>query len=544
MWDFKKICFIFSICILSVVADLRIDPLVNTKLGLIRGLRASDGDYSMFMGIPFAKVRQDNPFADALPQEPFDGIFEAYDDSAICPQIEEFENTVTGTLDCLHLNIYVPNSANSRNRLPVLVWIYGGGFSIGFSGRYLYGPKFIVRHDVILVTINYRLGPYGFMCLDHPEVPGNQGLKDQLLALRWIKDNIESFGGDTNKITIFGESAGGMAVDFHIHSSHERVFNKAIIHSGTSLTPTFPDPVKNAPLILAEYLGLETNDIDDAISFLANFDTNSVILAASALDLVFKPCVEQEYENVDGFITQNWINLPIPKVRNLPLLIGFNSQEELSTYGFERAQFYDNLIREKLAVGFDVDDPEFDGMEKIVRHFYLGDEPITENVRWEIINFQSDYRFGHPTLRTINKYVENGAGDIFQYVFSYVGERNFAKYLNNITIGEAAHADELGYLFDMSFWTNVPNAQDQLVVDRMTTMWTNFVKYSDPTPEITELLTTKWTPITQGSSHHYLEINSELSAKTRPYTDRMTFWDLFYKANYNLQRIYPGNNVV
>ncbi|XP_053600204.1 juvenile hormone esterase-like [Plodia interpunctella] len=542
MGSCKVIIFLFYILFANVFADLRIDPLVDTNVGLIRGLRAIDGDYSMFMGIPFAKVRPENPFGDAIPHERFDDVFEAFDDSAICPQIEEFNQTVTGNLDCLHLNIYVPNSASSRNRLPVLIWVYGGGFSIGFSGRYLYGPKYIVRHDVILVTINYRLGPYGFMCLDTADVPGNQGLKDQLLALRWVKHNIEAFGGDSNKITAFGESAGGIAVDFHLLSPHELLFNQVILNSGTTLLPTFYEPIKNAPIILAQYLGLDTDDMDEAISFLANLDTNSVITAAAALNLEFKTCVEQEFDNVDRFITQNWINAPVPKVRNMPVLIGFNNQELLTTYGLETATFYDDLIKYKLSIGFDVDNEEFEGMEELVRQFYIGDESITDKVRYEIIDFESDYKFNHPTFRSIKKYIENGAGNIFNYVFSYAGGRNFAKHLNNITFGGAAHADELGYLFDMSFWKQISD-EDQLIVDLMTTMWTNFVKHGDPTPELSDLLTTKWTPITEGSPHHYLEIDRELHAKTRPFSSRMTFWDLFYKMNHNLQRIYPGYNV-
>ncbi|KOB73567.1 Uncharacterized protein OBRU01_10551 [Operophtera brumata] len=236
-------------CILlqNLRAIPRIDPLVDTKLGLIRGLQSSNGQYSMFMGIPYATVEEGNPFGG------FDKVFEAYDDSAICPQVEEFNNTIVGSLDCLHLNVYVPNTASSQERLPVLVWIYGGGFSIGFSGRHLYGPGYLVRHDIILVTLNYRLGPYGFMCLDNPAVPGNQGLKDQRIALKWVKDNIEAFGGDANKITIFGESAGASSVDLHLYYQEERLFEQVIMQSGSALSPwAVLEPDTSVPLALAE----------------------------------------------------------------------------------------------------------------------------------------------------------------------------------------------------------------------------------------------------------------------------------------------------
>ncbi|XP_050667231.1 esterase B1-like [Leptidea sinapis] len=145
--------------------------LVKIEQGLVQGIPAEDGDYVMYMGIPYAEVDRENPFGTAIPNPKFDGIFLANDDTAICPQVNQFTNTITGSLDCLHVNVYVPNTTA---KLPVFVWIYGGAMVRGFASRFLYGPKFLVRHDVILVTLNYRLGPYGFMCLGTDKVPVTQ----------------------------------------------------------------------------------------------------------------------------------------------------------------------------------------------------------------------------------------------------------------------------------------------------------------------------------------------------------------------------------
>ncbi|CAB3241211.1 unnamed protein product [Arctia plantaginis] len=118
--------------ILQVVTGrTRIGPLVNTDAGLIKGLQADDGDYSMFLGIPFGKVDEANPFGAATPYPKFENTFEAFNDTTVCPQLEESQNTIVGTPDCLFLNVYVPSSASSRNRLPVLVFIHGGAFMIG-----------------------------------------------------------------------------------------------------------------------------------------------------------------------------------------------------------------------------------------------------------------------------------------------------------------------------------------------------------------------------------------------------------------------------
>ncbi|CAB3241207.1 unnamed protein product [Arctia plantaginis] len=136
--------FVITAIFKVVTGQTRLDPLVNADVGLIKGLRGDDGDYSMFLGIPFGKVDEENPFSAATPYPKFDNTFEAFNDTTVCPQVEESQGTITGTPDCLVLNVYVPFSASSSNRLPVLVWIYGGGFMYGDGNRYLYNPSFLM----------------------------------------------------------------------------------------------------------------------------------------------------------------------------------------------------------------------------------------------------------------------------------------------------------------------------------------------------------------------------------------------------------------
>ncbi|CAH2064845.1 unnamed protein product, partial [Iphiclides podalirius] len=538
-----KVLLVHLLIIGAALCSPRLDPLVDTKKGLIRGLQASDGDYAMFLGIPYARVNESNPFGPSHPYPDFEEVFEAYDDTAVCPQIEEFSNEIVGSLDCLHLNIYVPNKATTRNRLPVLVWIYGGGFQIGYAGRFLYGPKYLVRNDVILVTLNYRVGPYGFMCLDTADVPGNQGLKDQLTALRWVKDNIDAFGGDVNKVTIFGESAGGASVDFHLLSTKEKLFDKAILQSGTTLCPWVmedSDSKNQAPIKIAERLGLDTDSTDDALEFLTTVKPELVIAASSEIPLNFLPCVEKEFEGVERFIAVHPINGAAPKARSVPILAGYNSNEMLEIAGKKPAESYQDsdVFHEYLTHIFDLSE---DGeLETIVRQFYIGDEDISVDLKRELINFESDLSFNHPVHRSVQKYLAN-AGRVYHYLFSYSGNRNFVKYMKNITDDGAAHADEIGYLFDMTLLSEDPSEEDQLVIDRMTTMWTNFVKYGDPTPETSDLLPVKWVPAT-AEKLNYLNIDSDLTLRRRPFHDRMAFLDLFFEMNKNLLRGYDGGN--
>ncbi|XP_026749532.1 bile salt-activated lipase-like [Galleria mellonella] len=542
MYVTMKFLFLISIFVIRHVRsnNLRLDPLVDSNAGLIRGLRASDGDYSMFLGVPFAKVNENNPFGISVPYEKFEGVYEAYDDSLmLCPQYGSSEGNV-GNINCLYLNIYVPNSASTQNRVPVMAWIHGGSFATGSGRKIEFGPKYLLKQDIILVTINYRLGPYGFMCLDIPEVPGNQGLRDQLLALRWIRDNIGAFGGDISKITLFGESAGSISVDFHLLSDSENLFNRVIMESGTSLatrimqTPDEPD--KFAPIKIAEFLGFETDSVTDALNYLAQTDSNSVISAARALNMIFKPCVEQEFDNVEPFLTKHWISAKIPKARGLPILIGFNNKERLYEYVNEGPEYFEGftLIRDKLKSMFTFDENELAELENIIHHFYMGDEKISINLIEEIAKFDTDFTYSQPIQRSIRKYMESSSGNIYYYMFSYSGGRNYNKISLNSTVEGALHADELGYLFDMPFLTE-ENPQDVLVLNRMTTMWANFAKYGDPTPETSDLLPVTWTPLTK-DNYYYLSIDSELSLKSRPLNDRVAFWDLFYKMNNEAQK--------
>ncbi|POI21626.1 hypothetical protein CIB84_014627, partial [Bambusicola thoracicus] len=141
-----------------------------------------------------------------------------------CMQTTLTQTDVRGKEDCLYLNIWIPQGRREvSTNLPVMVWIYGGAFLLGgsqganFLDNYLYdGEEIAVRGNVIVVTLNYRVGPLGFLSTGDPNMPGNYGLKDQHMAIAWVKRNIKAFGGDPDNITIFGESAGGASVSLQV----------------------------------------------------------------------------------------------------------------------------------------------------------------------------------------------------------------------------------------------------------------------------------------------------------------------------------------
>ena len=222
------------------------DNVVKTNVGDIAGehetVTLPDGTTStlaVFRGIPYAEPPL-GPlrFAKPVPKAEFTEIFNATQFGPACPQ-SNVQADHNMSEDCLYLNIYTPASAlpDSGELLAVMFWIHGGGFSVG-EGRNLPVQNLVAFGEVVIVTINYRLGPLGFLSVEGDrEVSGNQGLYDQHLALKWVTANSRAFGGDAERITLVGGSAGGMSVTYQaMFPDNDGLFRRVIAESGTALS--------------------------------------------------------------------------------------------------------------------------------------------------------------------------------------------------------------------------------------------------------------------------------------------------------------------
>ena len=229
--------------------------IVNTKLGKIEGLPAADPRITSFKGIPFAKPPVGElRFHAPVPAEKWEGILKAYKFAPISVQPAPYYNPddlycrewsvdkdIPMSEDCLYLNVWTP-AKTADEKLPVYVWIYGGAFQTGFTAEMEFDGERIARRGIVVVTLAYRLNMFGFMC--HPEItkenpaaPANFGLLDQRTALQWVKDNISSFGGDPDNITVGGQSAGGGSVLNQILYGTQGLFKRAVCHSGMFQMP-------------------------------------------------------------------------------------------------------------------------------------------------------------------------------------------------------------------------------------------------------------------------------------------------------------------
>lgn len=244
--------------------------ILQTKLGSIEGVKSissKGNEFYSFLGVPYAEP----PIGQLRFREPQakqswgDKVLKATKDGKVCPQPVIFFNNSDMSEDCLFMNIHTRNI--NQPLAPVLFYIHGGGYFFG-SGHSVVvaGPDFFMNHDVVLVSINYRLGPLGFASTGNKLAPGNFAFKDMVMSLRWVQDNIKSFGGNPESVTIFGHSAGGMSISHLMVSPLSKgLFHKAIAMSG-SATTYFKTENQLWTKKLAEDCGCQTENQEEMLA--------------------------------------------------------------------------------------------------------------------------------------------------------------------------------------------------------------------------------------------------------------------------------------
>ncbi|XP_007438289.2 fatty acyl-CoA hydrolase precursor, medium chain-like isoform X1 [Python bivittatus] len=329
-------------------------PQVLTRHGALRGQRirvaGAETDVEAFLGIPFARPPV-GPLRFSRPQpvDPWTGVRDATSRPPMCLQdplvgqalSDAFTNRAENVSwpvreDCLYLNIYTPADAEKAGRLPVMVWIHGGGLLLGAASTYD-GSVLSACENVVVVAIQYRLGILGFYSTGDEHARGNWGLLDQVAALQWIQENIADFGGDPTSVTIFGNSAGGFSSSAHVLSPLSKgLFHKAISESGVAILDVLLDahPEKLATKI-AESVSCPTCSSAEMVHCLRGKTESEILLATLKMDftrlhlggeekhIVFFPAV------VDGiFFPKSPKELLAEKsFNNLPHIIGVNNHE-------------------------------------------------------------------------------------------------------------------------------------------------------------------------------------------------------------------------
>ncbi|XP_029673790.1 cholinesterase 1-like isoform X2 [Formica exsecta] len=428
--------------------------VVNVREGKLIGIideNIHGGNYIAFRGIPYAKP------PDPVPPEAWSGNRDASKYGNIAVQVNIFTHKVMGDEDCLYLNVFTTDTEPLKKR-AVMVWIHGGGFFMGSGDASFYGPDHIVRKDVVLVTLNYRLGVLGFLNLYHKKAAGNQGLKDVIMALQWIQKNISQFGGDPNNITIFGESAGGAIVHYlTISPLAKGLFHKAICQSGVVNNPwafTGRDTSINNGLQLAEKLGKATSDTEVAYKFLKKIDARKLreaeieLFLAEAvrlnLSIAFTPTMDSESSNP---------LLPVESselLRNgikMPLIFGYTSCEGNF---FLRGKFFGDISKETLKkVDSDFKKiihprilcqlPQIPITISDLRSLYFGDKKISEETLMNHSDFLGDQCLYSGIMEAVDTQMNSGTNEpIYLYKFSYESKTSPMKNILDIQLSGIA----------------------------------------------------------------------------------------------------------
>jgi para-nitrobenzyl esterase len=449
------------------------DPLkVKTEQGKIQGKTINNGKVNAFLGLPYAAP----PVGDLrwkAPEPPakWKGARDATKFGAHCAQGRVFDDMIfqdSGpSEDCLSLNVYSPADAKDQSKLPVMFWIHGGGYSGGGSSEPRHNGDFLPLKGVVLVTVNYRLGVFGFLVTDELAkegngAAGNYGLLDMVAALHWVNANIKNFGGDPGNVTIFGESAGSFAVSTLMASPlAQGLFQKAIGESGAA----FP-----GGLALGGDTVAERAKADGA--WMESIGAKSLKdLRAMSTDQLLEAAKKKTPGGFPPVVDGRLLTEPVPdtyaagKQAHVPLLAGWNADEGsfVAMRGMTATQWNamaDGLFKERSAAFLKL---------------YPADSD-TESLR-SAIDYGSDNFIALGTWKWLEAQKKTGEAPVYRYHFELAATPS--KYHPGTF---AFHSDDIEYVFGTldtrPGWTVRP--EDRKLSDEMMSYWTNFARSGDP----------------------------------------------------------------
>jgi para-nitrobenzyl esterase len=468
-------CLLF----LSLLAPLSAQTLrtvqTRTANGIVEGVVSADNQVRTFKGIPFAappvgRLRWRAP----QPAANWTGIRKAVDYGPRCMQGRIYNDMIFHdegpSEDCLYLNIWMPEAAIAGKRpeqvrLPVMVWIYGGGFQAGGSSEPRQDGGNLSRKGVIVVSMNYRLGIFGFF--SHPELTkesdhnasGNYGLLDQLAAVQWVHDNIARFGGDPDNVTIFGESAGSFSVSALMASPLAKgLFRRAIGESGAYFSSTLPARPR------AE---AEESDVKFAESSLGSSSLEK--LRALPADQILQSALKAQgirfSPNIDGY----FLPASVPEIfaagkqSQVALLAGWNADEGSwrTFFGKDEPNAQNFAAQARRRFG-----------DKADRFLKVYPAETDEQAKRSAQDFAGDQFIGFGTWRWLEAQTRTGKSPVYRYEFDQ------AVPLPNPA---AHHASEIEFVFQVLSARDLPwRPEDRKVSELMGDYWTNFAKTGDP----------------------------------------------------------------
>lgn len=537
------------------------ENVVSTMYGKLRGtlierIPGKNLKYVAFRGVPYAQPPV-GPlrFKGPRPMSKWTGIKNATVEGNTCAQARN-----VGSEDCLYLNVYTPKLPSTKDspKFAVYVFIHGGIFQYGSGGMFEFGPDFIVSQDVVVVTMNYRLGVLASLSLDTDDIPGNAGLKDQLQVLRWVNENIAFFGGDPSKVTLGGQSSGSVSASWlTLLPQTKPLIRSAIMQSGTAVS-SWGLNTKNVDFAKAIYnhlTGLPSGTISEMTSVLKNATFEDLFLAAEnatttlqaekglGTDITFfyLPNIEKRQQKEEELLIVKDAEsyLVSGEANDIPIILG-ETKEEWTIF-FSLTPMFDNepllqaAIRDLktyvpnsiipgdetqrlLGIQEYVSQLDVTRLVDEVRATFFNDPalPADCNTNCRMTKFMHQVYIMADTahmLRVRSKYLSSPT---YAYQFNLESDYNVkTETLPEYLKTNVVHGDDMRYI-----WRSLQKPQDfygnttaSRALRRQVTMFANFIKTGDPTPVTDDLITTKWQPVRQGDAESFLEITETLTQR-------------------------------
>jgi para-nitrobenzyl esterase len=513
----------FTLSVLTTAAQAArpVDPLqVKTDKGLVEGTLTNKDQVRAFKGIPFAappvgKLRWQPP----QPAAKWKGIRPAKDFGSHCIQTSGYPDMIFHdpgpSEDCLTLNVWTPTNAKPGS-LPVMVWIYGGGFVSGGTSESRQDGQFLAARNVVVVSMNYRLGIFGFFELPEltEESPhhasGNYGLLDQTAALAWVKENIAAFGGDPANVTIFGESAGSISVSAQMASPLARgLFAKAIGESGGALYGSGPaTPTR-------EFAEQRNAAFDQAVFGNANLadlrklTADNILKAATAK---ITPPPPRFGPTVDGYFLPDSVPsiYAVGNQAHVPLLAGWNADEARDRATLAKTKPTAASFAATAQTDFGDNAPKF-----------LALYPATTDADALVSagDYAGDRFIDYSTWRWLEAQAATGNAPVYRYHLDLgsPGDKNHKAILG------AFHSDDIEYVFGTldSRPEAVWRPEDRKLSDQIGAYWTNFARTGDPNgPDLPH-----WPTYNAADQWQVMHLDATSEAKPDTQRDRYLFLD-------------------
>jgi para-nitrobenzyl esterase len=498
---------------------------VRIDSGMIEGKPAAEAGVNAFLGIPFAAPPVgDLRWREPQPVKPWDGVRKATEFGPRAMQGSIYSDMVfrdTGpSEDCLYLNVWTPAKSKGE-KLPVMVWIYGGGFHAGGTSEPRQDGGHLATKGVVVVSMNYRLGVFGFF--SHPELSaesghgsGNYGIMDQTEALRWVQRNIAAFGGDPGNVTIFGESAGSYSVSIQMATPTAKgLFQKAIGESG-SMVGTRRIPAHVLTLAEAEKNGVQFAKSMGAKSLAELRSKSSMeVMRAALQDKTLKDSVV-----VDGYVLPKDVYTLYAEgaQARVPLLAGWNADESrvYAVFGSKRptAKSFSDAVR-----------AEYAELADAVLRLYPA-RTDDEAVR-SAGDLAGDRFIVSSTWNWIEMQLKTGDSPIYRYQFDRAIPIEPGAEVNGspVTAADvgAPHAGEIPYVFGASGANpRAPwEAEDHRLSDVMETYWTNFAKKGNPNG----VGVPDWPRYAAKDNYPVMHLGVTVKPEPETHRPRHAFWD-------------------